>query len=175
MTEETIKRDLYKYLRTKDSIDDRLPDCPDLEQLWPTIADAYMPDGIREFAAYPTVSLGWMMFLGMALAKFWDTDWAKYAAIPNLYERIRGKRGYDCMDEYILEDVLKMSGEGLTKLNNLVAECASRTNNQLCHAGLEAGTPEAFRAYVFSLHQLYLMGIAVQLKRMGYHMTLIDQ
>ena len=30
---------------------------------------------------------------------------------------------------------------------------------------------EAFLAYVACLHQLYLFGIAVQLKRLGYHMT----
>ena len=30
---------------------------------------------------------------------------------------------------------------------------------------------EAFNAYVACLHQLYLMGAAMQLKRMGYHMT----
>ena len=30
---------------------------------------------------------------------------------------------------------------------------------------------EAFNAYVACLHQLYLFGAAMQLKRMGYHMT----
>ena len=30
---------------------------------------------------------------------------------------------------------------------------------------------EAFNGYVACLHQLYLMGVAMQLKRMGYHMT----
>ena len=36
---------------------------------------------------------------------------------------------------------------------------------------LEPGTKEAFNAYVACLHQLYLFGTAMQLKRMGYHMT----
>ena len=30
---------------------------------------------------------------------------------------------------------------------------------------------EAFRGYVAALHQLYLMGMAMELKRLGYHMT----
>ena len=67
-----------------------------------------------------------------------------------------------------------MKGDGLKQLNDLVAECASRTNNTLIHAHLEPGTPEAFKAYVACLHQLYLMGMAVQLKRLGYHMELTD-
>ena len=32
-------------------------------------------------------------------------------------------------------------------------------------------TKEAFNGYVACLHQLYLFGAAMQLKRMGYHMT----
>ena len=39
------------------------------------------------------------------------------------------------------------------------------------HQHLEPGTKEAFNGYVVCLHQLYLMGAAMQLKRMGYHMT----
>lgn len=171
--EEKVKQDLYQFLLHRGYIDERLPECSDVDEKWTNIAEAYLPDGIREFAAYPTVSLGWMMFIGMAIAKFWDADWQKYGSVENIYEQMRAQRGFDSLDEYVLEDVLQMKGKGLNDLNNLVAECASRTNNALCHAHLEAGTPEAFRAYVACLHQLYLMGIAVQLKRMGYHMELI--
>ena len=32
-------------------------------------------------------------------------------------------------------------------------------------------TKEAFNGYVACLHQLYLFGAAMQLNRMGYHMT----
>lgn len=172
--EEKIKQDLHQYLQTHGKVDERLPECPDIEEKWQSIAKAYLPDGIREFNAYPTVSLGWMMFIGMAMAKFWDEDWQKYANVPNIYEQLRNQRGFDCMDEYILEDVLHMKDKGLEGLYNLVAECASRTNNMLHHAHLEPGTSEAFKAYVACLHQLYLMGAAVQLKRMGYHMTLAN-
>lgn len=172
--EEKIKQDLYQYLLNRGKIDERMPECPDLEDKWPELAQAYLPDGIREFNAYPTVSLGWVMFIGMAMATYWDKDWERYGQTPNIYEQMRNQRGFDCLDEYILEDVLHMKGDGLKQLNDLVAECASRTNNVLIHAHLEPGTPEAFKAYVACLHQLYLMGMAVQLKRLGYHMELTD-
>lgn len=171
--EEKVKQDLYQYLLWCGSIDERLPECADVEDKWNGIAEAYLPDGMREFAAYPVVSLGWMMFIGMAVAKYWDTDWERYGAVDNLYEQMCAQRGYDCLDEYVLEDVLQMKGDGLDQLNKLVAECASRTNNVLCHSQIEAGTAAAFKAYVACLHQLYLMGAAVQLKRMGYHMELM--
>ena len=72
--EEKIRQDLYQYLLSRGKIDERMPECPDLEDKWPELAQAYLPDGIREFNAYPTVSLGWVMFIGMAMATYWDKD-----------------------------------------------------------------------------------------------------
>ena len=61
--------------------------------------------------------------------------------------------------------------QGLWATEELVSECASRVHNSLMRQSIEPGTKEAFLAYVACLHQLYLFGIAVQLKRLGYHMT----
>ena len=80
-------------------------------------------------------------------------------------------RGYDSMDEYIREEVLLLSGTDYTAIEKIVGECASRVYNALMHQRLEPGTKGAFNGYVACLHQLYLMGAAIQLKRMGYHMT----
>lgn len=63
-------------------------------------------DAIKEIAKYPTVALGWMMYVGMAVAHYWDVDWEVYGKIENLYEYIRDKRGFDEMDEYVRETVL---------------------------------------------------------------------
>lgn len=155
-------------------LDERLPECPDVEEKWEQIAKAYLPDGVREFSGYPTVSLGWMMYIGMAVAKYWDTEWDIYSNISDLYVYIRDKRGYDNMDEYVRETVLRLTGEDYVNTEKLVGECASRVYNTLRHSCTEPGTPEAFRAYVSCLHQLYLTGMAVQLNRMGYHMTLVE-
>lgn len=176
--ENQIKDDLHAYLMAQGEVDDyfdkvmhRLIDAPDIEERWANIAESYLPDGIREFAGYPTVSLGWMMYVGMAIAKMWDADWQHYSALPRLYESLRDVRGYDAMDEYIRQDVLHLAPKAYAATERLVGECAARTHSRLRHAGYEPGTKEAFRAYVACLHQLYLMGAAVQLHRMGYHMT----
>lgn len=71
--EQALRTDLHQYLLSLDKVDERLPEAPDIEGLWPKIGESYLSDGMREFADYPTVSLGWMMFLGMAIAKYWDT------------------------------------------------------------------------------------------------------
>lgn len=66
--------------------------------------------------------------------------------------------------------MLLLTEEERQAMVNVVAECAARTYHQLRRA-LQPGTPEAFRGYVAALHQLYLMGMSMELKRLGYHMT----
>lgn len=167
-----LKTILLQYLRQENVVGERFPICPDVEDKWNAMLHAYLPDGVREFNEYPMVSLGWTMFLGMALAKFWDEDWEIYGALNtlSLYEGIRDKRGFDEMDEYILEDILKLDEEGCKKMTDIVAECASITNTVLRKESVEPGTKEALEAYMESLHQMYLMGMAVQLNAMGYKM-----
>lgn len=163
--------DLQRYLVQRDAVDERLPECPDVEGKWPAIAEAYLPDGVREFANYPVASLGWMMFIAMAVAKFWDEDWAKYDQIEDLYLYLRDKRGFDNLDEYILDKVLDLHGDDAEAMQNLVGDCAERAKRALFKRDIEPGTVEAFKGYVACLQCMYQLGMAVQLKAMGYHMT----
>ena len=169
--EVRIRENLRRYLLEQGLIDERMPECPDVEDKWREVGEAYLPDGVREYGAWPTVSLGWMMFVGMALARLWDTDWENCGSRTDLYTSLRDARGYDSMDDHIMEDVLALEEDSRKKTSALVAECAGRTDSMLRHENIEPGTPEAFRAYVACLHQLYLMGMAVELKALGYRMT----
>ncbi len=172
--EDQLHQDLHQFLLSMEEVDKHLPECIDVEEKWEEMAQAYIPDGIREFNSFPSASLGWMMYLGMAVAQLWDLEWATFSKMDDLYVHLRDKRGYDCMDEYIREEVLALSGVDYVSLEKLVGECASRVYNALRHQAIEPGTKEAFHAYVACLHQLYLFGAAVQLKRLGYHMTKMD-
>ncbi len=169
--EKRVREDILTYLAGRSEIDVPVPQCPDVEDAWRNVGEDYMPDGIREFNAYPTVSLGWMMFVGMAMAKLWDTQWEHTSADPHIYNTLRNARGYDHTDDYILDDVLSLGADAHASTSRLVNECACRALSLLHHEGLSPGSAEAFRAYIACLHQLYLAGMAVQLYRMGYHMT----
>jgi len=170
--EKSIHDRLGRYLLDKDAIDNRLPEAPDIEDRWEQICTAYLPDGVREFNNYPTVSLGWMMFIGMAIAHMWDEDWDMYSRFTDIYKSILLKgRGYDCMDEYICRDILKLRSDDEIRVSTLAGDSATLVHSALMHEGFEPGTPEAFNAYVRCLHQLYYFGAAVELKRLGYHMT----
>ena len=172
--EEIFKKDLHQYLTYIKRVDERLPEAPDIEALWPKVGESYMPDAIREFSEYPTGSLGWIMFVGMAIAKYWDEDWELYSKVEDLYKYLRDSIDFDHMDDYICEKVLCLDAKEHEVVNNVVGECAARTYNKLCRMRLEAGSKEAFRTFVAALHQMYLMGIAVELRSLGYHMTKVQ-
>lgn len=168
--ENIIKDDLYKYLRSQGELDERMPDAPDIEEKWEEIVQAYLPDGVREYTQYPNVSLGWMMYTGMAVASFWNKDWDTYGMLDNIYTYIRDKRGFDYLDEFVREEVLGLKEKSYDDMEKLVGECAARTNSLLRHQPIEPGTKQAFDAYLAALHQMYIMGAAIWLKRMGYRM-----
>lgn len=172
--EEIFKKDLHQYLLSIDRIDQRLPEAPDLEALWPKIGESYMPDAIREFSKYPTVSLGWIMYIGMAMAKYWDVDWELYSKVEDHYKHLKDSIDFDHMDDYICEKILTLDDTEHKQVTSIVAECASRTYNLLIHQHLEPGSKEAFLGFIAALHQMYLMGIAIELKALGYHMTKIS-
>ena len=170
--ESVFRDDLYAYLLSAGMVDSHLPEASDLEALWPGLWCSYMSDGIREYnTGYPSVSLGWMMFVGMAVAKYWDVEWKVYGRVPDLYVYLRDRTDYDHMDDYILDSVLCLDTAARQTVNGIVAECASRTYNRICHMHIEPGTADALHAYAGALHQMYLMGVAMELNSLGYHMT----
>lgn len=173
--EETIGKDLHGFLKGIGRVDERLPECPDLEELWPSVESAYLPDGVREYTGYPLVSLGWIMFVGMAFAKMWDEDWASYSSEDGatLYTRLRDAKGYDNLDDYILETVLGLDSEEAERTGKIVGECAARVYRYLQTCGVEPGTRDAVMAYIAALHRLYFMGVCMELNTLGYHMTLM--
>lgn len=169
--EAMIRTNLAAYLQSKNEVDEHLPDAPDIEGLWHKIGEAYLPDAMREFNEYPTVALGWIMYVGMAIAKYWDEDWELYQKVEDLYTYLRDKTDFDHLDDHIREKVLLLDAVRADALQGIVGDAAARVYSMLYHLNLEPGTEPAFRAFVAALHQMYLMGAAMQLKRMGYHMT----
>ena len=172
--EKYFHEDLHHYLVSLDLVDNHFPEAPDIEGCWAKIGESYMPDAIREFEKYPTASLGWIMYVGMAVARYWDQDFELYSKVPDLYKYLRDRIDFDHMDTYISENVLLLDAKEVKSLQKIIGECASRTYNRLLHSGATPGSADAFYAFIAALHEMYLMGSAMELKAMGYHMTKIQ-
>lgn len=173
--EEKVRERLTSYLQNKGALDSIVPECPDVEEKWPLVARAYLPDGAREFQNYPVVSLGWMMLIGMSMAYYWDTDWEKHHVRDNYYQELRDMKGYDNMDEAVVEDLLGYRGESAEKVTALVADCAACVLNLINHEHVEPGTEAALGCYIAALHALYSAGMAMELNALGYHMTPLNE
>ncbi len=173
---EVLFRDnLAAYLQGLNEVDAHLPEAPDIENLWARVGESYLPDAMREFNEYPTVAFGWIMYVGMAIAKYWDEDWELYSKVDDLYHYLRDKIDFDHLDDYVREKVLLLSADEADRLQHVVSESSARVYTQLRHLPVEPGTESAFRAFVAALHEMYLMGAAMQLWRMGYHMTKLGE
>lgn len=46
------------------------------------------------------------MYIGMAVAKYWDEDWELYSKVEDIYKYLRDRIDFDHMDDYILDKVL---------------------------------------------------------------------
>jgi hypothetical protein len=66
-----------------------------------------------------------------------------------------------------------LNEEERKKLQELVGDCAARVYNILRHENVEPGTKDAFLLFVDCIHQMYLMGMAIELYHLGYKMTKI--
>lgn len=169
--EQGLVRELLKVCTQQNKLAGQLLPSPDLDEKWETVAQAYLGDAVKEIAKYPTVALGWMMYVGMGMAHFWDEDWRVYSGIGNLYTYMRDKRGFDCLDEYVRETVLGLKGEDYSRMEEFVRICANVALAQIRHEQIEPQSPMAFHVYVRSIHALFLIGSSMELFRLGYKMN----
>lgn len=164
--ERNLTRNLVQYLQGIGRLDKGpLPNTPDISERWSTIVESYCADAMKEIAKYPLVALGWAMYTGMALAKYWDDGWEVYSKHPNLYQHLRDVRGFDYLDEVVRFDLIKWDCE------ELVRSCAQMAQDQIRHEQIEPSSPMAYHVYMCSIHALYEVGAAVGLKHLGYSMT----
>lgn len=170
---DTLMSNLTQLLRSKGLVGDRLPETPDISEMWDKMVEHYCADAVKEVAKYPTVALGWAMYLGMGVAKYWDEDWETYSKHPNLYLHIRDIRGFDYMDEVVRTQLYGYAPASVDFLTteNLVRSCAQMAHDQIRHEQIPPASPLAFYTFIASCRILYVIGAAVGLRKCGYNMV----
>ena len=166
--EKSFLSEVLKYLTSLGHLDGKLLETVDINEVWEKVAPSYVADSIKEIAKYPNVALGWAMYVGMAVARFWDEDWNCYSSKENLYEYLRDKRGYDYLVEVVRGDVLTLHGESYDEMEELVRKTSSMVLSHIRHEQIEPQSPMAFHVFARSIRVLYKIGAAVELKNLGY-------
>lgn len=138
----------------------------DIDGNWDLYVKDYVADAVENFNEYPQSSIAWAGFLGMAVAARWDRDWTLFKDDP--YRSYYGKRGFDDMDEHILEDIVKLSESDEAKYSNAMNSCALAALSLIRHEGIEPQTAQGFYILVRTYTVLYKIGAALELHRLGY-------
>ena len=169
---EALERLLLRLAEEEGLLGKQLLETDDLTALFPELTQAYLGDAVPDFEQYPLVSLGWIAFVGMAMAALWDSDWEQYGAIPagELYQQIRDARGWDELDEYVLEEAIGLHKESdeAKRYTAFLRRATEQAYSALMHERAEPSTPLAFQLYGRTLYALYRLGIALGLNLLGY-------
>ena len=166
--ENKVQDELLKLCTSYGFLEGTLLENADIDNQWTVLAPEYVADAVPNIQDYPVVSVAWAMYLGMAVAQGWDSDWEQCALAP--YVSYYGGDGFDDMDEHIMRDVLSMPLEGRTAkdLENMVRRCGQTTVTLIRNERIEPSTPMAFHAFARAIKVMYRIGAAMQLRRMGY-------
>ena len=133
-----------------------------------SLAEPYLADAVREYRQYPEAAVAWAGYLGMALAKLWDADWQAYQRVS--YADLQGPRGFDDMDEQIVQRVLgyTLDSEPARRIADILSNCAVEALTMIRHEGIEPGSPRAWHVFTRTIRTLYRLGASIELFFLGY-------
>jgi hypothetical protein len=168
--EKKVERLLLEYCVSRQWTGKQLLEVVEIDEKWNEIAPEYMVNAVPEIAQYPQVALAWAGYIGMALATFWDTRWVDYANDKTIYQQLLQARGFDEMDEYITEDVLKIKLESFEgkQLVSKMQSLAQFVLDLIRKEQIAPQTKDAFHVFARSVKLLFKFGVAIELYRRGY-------
>ena len=143
---------------------------PDIDDKWnDVLLKGYTADAVNNVNDYPQAALGFAAYLGMAVANQWDTDWNSFRDVP--YASYYGNRGFDDMDDHIVDDVLRLDSLIADKIRKTVLNCTQATQDLLRHEGIETRSEFGFYILVRCYSALFRIGVSLELHRLGYRKT----
>ncbi len=166
--ENNLVDQLLKLCTNYKMLEGVLLETDDIYEHWKNLAPEYMVDAVAQIKDYPTVSVAWAGYLGMAVAMGWDCDWSLYSKLEyNLYY---GPRGFDDMDEHILYNMLLVEPESeeANRIEAMMRRCAETAVTLIRREQIDPQTPMAFHVFARACRTMYRIGAAIELRRRGY-------
>ena len=166
--EEKIQNELLRICTSHGMLEGVLLSTDDIDGHWDVLAPEYVADAVGQIADYPTVSVAWAGYLGMAVAHGWDKNWQECLKTP--YKAYYGNQGFDDMDEHIVEHILGLSLDSLEakKLEGTIRSCAQAAVTLIRREQIEPQSPMAFHVFARAIKVMYRIGAALELNGLGY-------
>lgn len=174
--EEQLRQTLVERLSERKLLEGRLLEVEELNEKWHAAAPSYMADAVPEIAKYPLVAIAWAMYEGMGIAALWDKEWKRYENVEDIHKMLTEPRGFDCMDEYITEILLTtpLGTPEADKLEDMVRSTAEIAHMLIRKEQVEAQSVMAFHVFARTTKVMFEVGVAVQLRRMGYNYVKVN-
>ena len=166
--EEKIQNELLRICTSRGMLGGTLLATDDVTGHWDVLAPEYVADAVCQIADYPTVSIAWAGYLGLAIAHGWDKNWQECLKTP--YKAYYGAQGFDDMDEHIVQHYLGLSldSKAAQDLEGIIRSCAQTAVTLIRREQIEPQSPMAFHVFARAIKVIYRIGAALELKRLGY-------
>ena len=172
--EENLLREVLRMCTSLGMLDGELLASEDIDQKWKEWAPEYIAEALPEVNSYPEFAIACAGYAGMAVAKWWDQDWGRHHSAK--YETLHGPRGFDDMDEYIVQNILGLTLDSVEakQIMNILLCCAQKATTFIQHEHIEHQTVKAFHIFARTVKVMFRIGAALELKRQGYKFHKVD-
>ena len=166
--EEHLQIELLKLCTSHGMLEGTLLSSDDIDERWNDYASHYMADSVSQINTFPAAAIAWAGYVGMAVAHRWDEDWEQYSTEE--YEALHGERGFDDMDEHIVQNILGLTleSEEATKIEDMMRSCAHMAMTLIRREQVEGQSTKAFYIFARTAKVLFRIGAALELRRLGY-------
>ena len=166
--ETNLEQHLMKVCRSFGLMGDVLLSSDDIDGKWKEWAPEYIAEAVKTVSDYPQFSVACAGYAGMAVAKWWDEDWGRHHGAA--FSSLLGSRGFDNMDDHIIESVLglpleSVEGGALFKNMELISQACW---DFIRKSSVESGTADAFHAFARACRVMFRVSASVELRRLGY-------
>ena len=171
--EETLQKEMLRMCTSLGMLEGELLSSEDIDMKWQEWAPEYIADALPDVNRYPEYAIGCAGYLGMAVAQMWDQDWGRNHG--RKYETMHGPRGFDDMDEYIVQEILGLSKDSAEarQIVNILLCCAQKAATFIQHEHIEAQTVKAFHIFASTVKIMFRTGASIRLRRLGYKFHVI--
>lgn len=140
----------------------------DIDARWHELAPEYVDDAVPNIADYPTVAIAWAGYLGMAVAHYWDADWASHS--KDEYKAYYGEQGFDDMDEHIVRDIIgfHLESQEAKNIEQMMRRLGEQALTLIRRENIEPQSPMAFHVFARAIKVMFRIGASMELKRLGY-------
>ena len=172
--EENLLREVLRMCTSLGMLDGELLASEDIDQKWKEWAPEYIAEALPEVNTYPDFAIACAGYAGMAVAHWWDADWGRNHSAK--YESLHGPRGFDDMDEHIVQNILGLSLDSVEakQIMNILLCCAQKAGTFIQHEQIEHQTVKAFHIFARTVRVMFKIGSALELKRLGYKFHKVD-